>query len=200
MNKRKGPTPKRKPKNTMDGNLWVESDRGLLDDEHFITVHVGPDESFPLHGGQARDYALRLIAVVQRASYEAAVMRQLRSVSGLGNEHLGIMLSEFRKNLPAFNPSTLPLTWDYVLATRPPNNPDARNFVGVAIASIKGQAIFQVDAKGALEHAYAVLGAAAVIGLDDLYHDVLVKEFGLASDNAHNVVGSLVDFRKDGEW
>lgn len=167
--------------------VWASSDVAP-DGEYVLTVHVGEDDIRAMNRAEALAYAQAILAVCERAEYESAVARQLRS-TGMPLSTVTSVIAGLRQDGPAPADAVMaPLRLEGGVNGR------LEPFIGVFRARDGGR-VGQWTVADGRDHALAVLRCADVVELDAAYRRFLTEPVGVPAGRAEAMVGDLARFR-----
>jgi hypothetical protein len=173
-----------------ESKLWVKSDVHA-DGTYGITIELG-DQVRGLSTEDAYRHARAVLALAQRAEYDAAIVRQLSDKKlGLAVADAVLTVATMRTDRPTIDPAD---TWPIALEAGV--NPDLIPFLSVWA---KGVQVGQWTVADARSHALAVLETTEVVALDQSYLAFLISDEGIGLDEgtARAVVEDIVNFRSE---
>lgn len=169
--------------------IWVISDVAP-DGTYVTTVHAGEDVAVTLDRDRAVAYAVAVLAATTRARYDAAVWRQMLTISGGraagdgAEEIAALVVRGLREDRPPIDDSaTAPLAFEPFVSHRTKEP-------GVFV-SLNGKKISQWDVSDAEGHALHVLQIMLGVDLDASYWRHLIGTVGLEDWRARAIVGDL---------
>jgi hypothetical protein len=163
------------------------------DDPIYLTVvHVGDDISLPLDKVAAGEYAATVLAAVEYARYDAAIVAQILQISPGRMDLAGLIVTDLRQErLPLPSAPTSPLRFEPIVASQT-CEPEISVYLG-------GRQIASLSTFDASDHALAVLECAVIVDLDEHYRRQLQGHMGLEPDVAAALVDDLIRYRDD-KW
>jgi hypothetical protein len=169
-----------------DEAIWVRTDP-TPDGVYRVTMTWGDDRALVLDREAAAAHAGEVLAAVAEAEYDAAVVRQLTTLTG-DQENALMVVRGLRKDRASAAPTTgLGLVPGVSAFTR-------RAYLKILM---DGKPIGQWDPADARQHATFVLEAVRVAELDSAYLRMLRGVVGLDDQTARGTVGGLGQYRDE---
>ena len=168
--------------------VWVISDVAP-DGTYVATVHAGQDVALTLDRDRAIAYAVTVLTATTRAQYDAAVWRQMLTISrgrtdGDAQQAAALIVKGLREDRPPIDDSaTAPFAFEPFVSHRTKEP-------GVFV-SLNGKKISQWDLSDAEGHALHVLQIMIGVDLDASYRRHLIGTLGIEDWRARAVVGDL---------
>ena len=165
-----------------DDTMWVKS--GLnADGTYGASLEVTADISIPLDEATTNILATHAEKVCAQAEFIAKAYKQLLAVGVPNDDNLLETVAEIRREIPEDRTvDHLPIRLKHGL-TR-----EGKPFI---IVAVNGQDEGQLDVGPALNWASHLRSARHWSELDQMYYDLLVREYNLPSDTAHGTVAAL---------
>lgn len=170
----------------MSDSVWIKTEPTFDGSAYVVTLEASDDVAVTLDPDRALRYAWGVLDAAHRAAYDAAVMRQLGSLTS--QEAAGQIVKELRDDRPSLDSQvTKPMSFE----------PGVSVFTGepFLVVIINGKRVGQWSFDDAREHALAVLENVAVADLDGAYYRALVGSVGLDEPRARNVVADIANHR-----
>lgn len=170
----------------MTDSVWIKSEPDDTGTYH-LYLELGPDDVVPLGVTEAYGWAREVLSAVAAAEYDAAVMRQIRSL-GLPQQGAAEMVQLMR----ADRAEHVPVSMIPGLALVP----GVSAFTGLAFVRLDrhGRPVGQWEMDDARQHALGVIEALEVTALDSAYLRAL-GHIGIDRGRALQVVTDLVNHR-----
>ena len=174
-----------------DGEIWIKTEPTVFGETYVVSVQFGEDRAVTLTPTRALEYASTVLAHAQRAEYDAAVLKQLRT-KGIGDDQaIMSMIVDMRKDRPPVDGEpTAPMQLSEGV------NAEAKPFLAI---HLDGSKWGQFEVRQAREHALGVLEAVEAADLDAGYYRILTGAVGLEEGVARAVVNDLASYRWEGE-
>lgn len=169
------------------GTLWVQSDV-TPDGTYVVGLHYGPDRAWVLTRDEAIQHATTVLAQVERAEHDAAVIALLHKKLGMplatASEFVAKDIRVDRPPLPDVSPITL---------VPGVSHRTLRPFLRL---ELDGEGIGQWDLDGGRQHAVFVLQTVEAVESDARLHRALVGLVGMDEGRARAVVGDIANHRE----
>jgi hypothetical protein len=171
-----------------DNAVWVNSEPSIDGGTYTVTVQYTSDRARTLTRDEGFRYVSTVLDAVNRAQYDAAVLRQFTRVLDADLSMAAEVVKSLRKDRP-------PLNEEDIAPLRLIPGVSAHTGDAFLEVHVEDKRLGQWDAKDALEHITYVLEAFPVADLDAAYYRVLVGVYGVDPDRARGMVGDLVNWR-----
>lgn len=186
MSKRRARNPIEKPE-AEPSAIWIKTQPRLDGAGYVVTLEVDDDTALTLTPAVALNYAEALLTVVQRAEFDAAVVKQLTGlVKGPETAAAQIVL-DLRRDRPPVSNLSDPLSFD--------GGVSAATGEPFIMIMVKGKQVGQWTLADARGHALHAIEAAGAADLDAAYVRVLTTLVGLDRNLAEQVVDDLGNHR-----
>lgn len=161
-------------------HVWIRTEQRQEDKPGYVvTLEVTEDDAVTLTPTRVMAYAMNVLTAVQRAEYDAAVLRQMLEVVDGKRELAGQIVIDLRKER-AEPVANTPLSFVPGVSQR-----DGRGFLTLLH---RGKPIGQWELDAAREHAMMALEAVIAADLDSDYFKVLTSTVGIDPAKASVIV------------
>jgi len=168
--------------------IWIKTEPTPDGKSFVVTVDFSADCSVTLTPDQTTAYAKDVLTAVQRAEYDAAVMRQLTPMTDKVTAFQ--MVQDLRGDRPELA-HTAPLELEPGVAM----DGDGESFRPFIRLGLNGETFGQWDTETARGHALGMLEVTIAADMDAAYARALVALIGVERNVAMNVVGDLARHR-----
>lgn len=169
-----------------EDSVWIRTAPTVDGSGYVVTVEASADRAVVLTPDRALRYASAVLGAVQRAEYDAAVVRQLTAVLSDKSEAARMVIDLRGARPPLDVEATAPL------AVEPGVNSRHEPFLHLRV---DGELDGQWTLPDARQHALTVLEAVGAADLDSGYYRALRGSIGLEEGEARAVVEDVAKWR-----
>jgi hypothetical protein len=175
-------------------SVWIRTQPSEDGSTYVVTLEATQDIAVVLTPTKAYQHAAGLMAVVARAEYFCAVMRQMTERLGLDESDASQTILALQADMPLIEPGlTEPLSFVGVIGkTR-----STGQFVPYLNVSIGDEELGTWDLESARSHALAVLEIVEGANLDAAYYRIMRGSVGVEEGHARQAVYDLSNFRAE---